>query len=539
MTSPLSLMKTSSRRRPLASALIVLAVTLGLVAGGVPPMAEAATKSLTLKANSSVWAKVGPKRLTSIAQVAVVAPTTAVEFGLQFRASAKSSGYRAKVKIAANGTVTGSFSRVKSYKQSAIGSARSLGLTAQPGDSIHLEATVVAKKTVRLYLRAWKEGTAKPSAWQMTTKDSSSKRIAKAGSTYLWARTPAGSPKVSLSYGVVSVRPFSAAKAAAIGVETSPPASPANTFSIAVIGDTQSETSSDTDSRFGDRTAWLAANKGALKLTYALHTGDVVNWGWLVPKQYTNARRAMAKLTEAKVPWSIAVGNHDTRVVGWNNIAGSTGYGGSAYAQNPECATRLSPAACKSSLLVRSTTEFNDSFPARNLLNLGGTFEAGKIDNAWTTFTVSDTKWLVLNLEFAPRRTAVEWARKVVAGHPKHNVIIDTHFYLNGKGSVSGSNAGYGETSGKYIYDQIVSKYSNVKIVVSGHTGSFASRTDTNKGNKTLSYLGNDLGESNNPVRILTINTLSGKVTNTVYSKVKPGSAKQFSTGSAKISVIR
>lgn len=539
MTSPLSLMKTSSRRRPLASALVVLAVTLGLVAGGVPPMAEAATKSLTLKANSSVWAKVGPKRLTSIAQVAVVAPTTAVEFGLQFRASAKSSGYRAKVKIAANGTVTGSFSRVKSYKQSAIGSSRSLGFTARPGDTIHLEATVVAKKTVRLYLRAWKKGATKPTMWQMTAKDSSKKRVAKTGPTYLWARTPSGSPTVKVPYTVVSVAPFSAVKAAAIGVATPLPDISASTFSIAVIGDTQNEVYPSSGPMFTNRTTWLAENKDALKLRYVLHTGDVVNWGWLEPNQYTRAKAAMAKLTGAGLPWSAAVGNHDTRAVGWNGVKNSTGYGGSAYADNPECVVRLSAKECNSGLLVRKTDEFNAAFPVGNLKGLGGTFERNKIDNAWTTFSTNDTKWLVLNLEFAPRRTAVDWARSVVASHPEHNVILLTHFYLSGKAQISTSNAGYGETSGKYIYDQIVSKYPNVKIVASGHTGAYASRSDTNKGNKTLSYLGNDLGDGNNPVRILSIDTANGKVTDTVYSKVTPTSAALHSTGSGTVTVIK
>ncbi|MFT3970678.1 MAG: metallophosphoesterase [Micropruina sp.] len=526
-------MLAARQHRPIGLVcLIVIAMTAATLGAAAP--AQAAT-ALTIKPGSSAWAKAGPSRLTSIAEVAIKVPAnTAGEMGLQFRATAKSSGYRTKIKVAANGVVTGSFSRVQSGKQTAIGTARLLGLHVRSGDTVHLQATVVAKTAVRLYLRAWKAGTARPSAWQMTASDSSSKKIVKAGPTYLWARTPAATPTVGLPYTVVSVAAFSAAKAAAIGVKTSP----AKVFSIAVIGDTQNETSSDTDPRFGNRTAWLASNRNSLKLSYVLHTGDVVNWGWLVPKQYVNARTAMAKLTTAGLPWSVAVGNHDTRAVGWNNIPGSTGYGGSAYAYNPDCPIRLSPAECNSSLLVRKTAEFNASFPVSQLANLGGAFEAEKIDNAWTTFTAYDTKWLVLNLEFAPRKSAVEWARQVVAAHPDHNVIIDTHFYLSSKGTISTSNAGYGDTSGKYIYDQIVSKYANVKIVVSGHTGSFASRSDTNKGNKTLSYLGNDLGDSNNPVRILTINTESGKVTNTVYSKVKPGSATSYSTGSNTISVI-
>ena len=523
------------RRRIGVVGLIAIAIATVLGIGTAGSTAEAAT-SLTLKANTSRWAKIGPSRLTSIAEIGVKVPSATVEFGVQFRAKAKSSGYRTKVTVAPNGTVTGSFSRVTSSKQTVVGTARSLGFSARPGDTIYLQATVTSKKTVRLYLRAWKAGSAKPTTWQATATDSSNKRIKKAGATYIWARTPAGSPKVALPYSVRSIAPYSNAKASAVG-KGSPGSD--NTFSIAVIGDTQTEVTSDSDSRFANRTAWLAANKSALDLRYVVHTGDVVNWGWLDAKQYTRARNAMAKLTAAKLPWSVAVGNHDTRAVGWNNVTGSTGYGGAAYANNPECRRRLSPAECDTKKLVRKTAEFNASFPAGKLAGLGGTFESGKIDNAWTTFTANGTKWLVLNIEFAPRKTAVEWARKVVASHPKHNVIIDTHYYLTGSGGISTSNAGYGETSGKYIYDKIVSKYRNVKIVLSGHTGAYTSRTDKNNGNTTVSYLGNDLGGANNPVRILTINASTGKITSTVYSKVRPGSATTNSTGSATISVIK
>ena len=164
-----------SQQRPTAlvvAFLLALATAIGL--GGAIPAQGAS--SLALEANSSALAKVGPSRLTSIAEVAVKVPATTLEAGLQFRANAKSSGYRANVTVAANGAITGSFSRVKSSKQTAIGSARPLGFTVHPGDSIRLEATVVAKKTVRLYLRAWKKGAAKPSAWQLTAKDTSSSR---------------------------------------------------------------------------------------------------------------------------------------------------------------------------------------------------------------------------------------------------------------------------------------------------------------------------------------------------------------------------
>ncbi|MFT3860696.1 metallophosphoesterase [Micropruina sp.] len=482
--------------------------------------------------------QVGPSRTTQIAEVVVVAPITPVEVGLQFRAQGTSSGYRAKLTIDADGNVSGAFSRVASRKQTSLKGGAELGFKVSPGDRIHLEATVAAKKTVRLYLRAWKEGATKPSAWQLVAKDSSSKRISQSGSVYLWGRTPAGSPTITLGYDVESVATFSATKAAKIGVVA--PLVSDTSFSIAVIGDTQEETDASTDSRFPDRTAWLAKNKTSLNLQYVLHTGDMVNWGWLVPSQYTVAKAAMRNLTTAGIPFSPAIGNHDTRAVGWNGIAGSTGYGGSTYASNPECVTKLGASACNTKLLVRKTDEFNSAFPVSGLTaQVGGAFESGKVDNIWTTFSANDTKWLVMSLEFAPRKTAVEWARKVVASHSDYNVIIATHYYLDEHGKISASNAGYGDTSGQYLYKQIVSKYSNVKIVTSGHVGSYTSRTDTNNGNRVVSYLGDKLGASDNPLRILTINTSTGVVANTVYRTIKGSTATSYSTGKNTITITR
>ncbi|MCB0913466.1 MAG: hypothetical protein KDB60_17815, partial [Propionibacteriaceae bacterium] len=212
---------------------------------------------------------------------------------------------------------------------------------------------------------------------------------------------------------------------------------------------------------------------------------------------------------------------------------GSTGYGGSAYASNPECLTKLSAAECKSPLLVRKTGVVNSYFSVASVKNLGGTYESGKDDNQWSTFQVGSTKWMVLTLELWPRSGVVDWAKSVVANHPDYNVIIQTHHYLDGGGTISTSNGGYGATSPKYLYDQVVSKYSNVKMVFSGHVGSFTSRTDTNNGNTVVSYLGNEISGAGT-LRVLTINPSTGVVKSTVYN----GSLAVAGTTSNTIKVI-
>ncbi|MEA4944766.1 MAG: DUF4082 domain-containing protein [Propionicimonas sp.] len=313
---------------------------------------------------------------------------------------------------------------------------------------------------------------------------------------------------------------------------------PGASFSIAIIPDTQDEVYSASDPLYAERTQWLVANRTKLNLAYVLHTGDNVSFGWLAPSQYAVATKAIGKLRDAGIPYSLSIGNHDTRVVGWDDKPGSTGYGGSAYAQNPECPQRLGAAACDSSYLVRQTAEFNDAFPLSTWRNVGGVYEAGKVDNTWSTFTAAGTDWLVLNLELWPRRGVVDWAKKVVAAHPSYNVIIQTHHYLDGNGSISNSSGGYGETSPKYLYDQVVSQYSNVKFVFSGHTGAFTKRTDTINGNTVVSYLGNQVSGRADPVRVLTIDTSTGEVTGAVQNPIASTTIAAYNTRD-KISVIK
>lgn len=268
-------------------------------------------------------------------------------------------------------------------------------------------------------------------------------------------------------------------------------------FSIAVIPDTQQETWSDSDSRFKNRSQWLVDNAEKENLKFVTHAGDVVDWGNAVPEQYTRAKAGLAPL-DKKIPYSLTVGNHDTAAVC---------RGGSA------CPGR------DTSVDVRDTAVFNAAFGSARFTSMKGQFEAGKVDNSFSTFEGGGEKWMVLNLELWPRKSAVAWGQSVVASHPDHNVIVATHSYLNADGSISTSNGGYGATSPMYLFDSLIKVYPNIKIVVSGHTGESASRVDTgNSGNKILSLLQCFHSRTTNPVRLIEINASSGTVTHRVYA---------------------
>lgn len=118
---------------------------------------------------------------------------------------------------------------------------------------------------------------------------------------------------------------------------------------------------------------------------------------------------------------------------------------------------------------------------------------------------------MILNLELWPRTTAVAWAKNVVAAHPSHNVIVLTHSYLNGGGAIETSNGGYGANSPKYVFDNLIKVYPNIKMVFSGHVETSAVRADTgNAGNKIISMLTCFHSGTTNQVRFLEIDAKNG-----------------------------
>ncbi len=210
-----------------------------------------------------------------------------------------------------------------------------------------------------------------------------------------------------------------------------------------------------------------------------------------------SSARDSSPLEDAKLPYSLTIGNHDSN---------ATGPGGGA---RPVLNIHDEQ---------RRTTTFNQYFPAQRFGAVRGAYEAGKVDNVWSSFVAGGQKWMVLNIELWPRKGAVDWAKSVVASRPDHNVIISTNSYLNSDGSISTSNGGYGDTSPKYLYDELVSQYPNVRVVLSGHVGSTRTRIDTGvKGNRIVTYLTAIHSRSTNPIRFIEMDTAANTARTWVY----------------------
>ena len=283
--------------------------------------------------------------------------------------------------------------------------------------------------------------------------------------------------------------------AAPAAVSPPPPVDPK--FSFAVMPDTQQEVLSTGDSRFIGRSKWLVANKTALDVRWVASSGDVVNWDTPDHAQYKIAAAAMVPLEQAKIPYTLTIGNHDTQA--------TDAPGG---ARDPS----------RTRILQRDTRTFNAYFKASRYTSVGGAYEANKVDNIYTSYTAGGRQWMVIALELWPRKGVVDWAKQVVASHPHHNVIITTHNYISGSG-VIGTSAGYGDTSPKYLYDNLVKQYTNIKFVACGHTGQAAVRVDTGvHGNKIVSFNQTYHSNTTNPVRVIEVNTSTGTVTSKVHA---------------------
>jgi 3',5'-cyclic AMP phosphodiesterase CpdA len=262
-----------------------------------------------------------------------------------------------------------------------------------------------------------------------------------------------------------------------------------DTFTLAVVPDTQQEVLDAKDTRLKDRFQWLVDNRARLNLKMMLQSGDFVNWDTPDHFQYERASDALTVLDKAKLPYSLAVGNHDTA---------ATKVGGSAAPGNVN--TNL-----------RNTSTFNIYFGVGRHKGLEGTHPPGKVDNAFQRFTAGGLNWLVINLELWARTPAVEWAKKVVETHPDDNVIIVTHSHLTSGSTIEQRNGGYGDNSPQYVFDNLIKPYPNVRLVFSGHVGTHGYRTAKGaKGNTIYQFLGTYHSNVDNPVRLVEIDTQKG-----------------------------
>jgi len=285
----------------------------------------------------------------------------------------------------------------------------------------------------------------------------------------------------------------------------------AQKFVIPILPDTQVEVNAAPE-MFMSQMHWIADKKDSLNFPFVLHVGDLVDFN--NPDHYKRASEGFSILDKAKIPYAITLGNHDTEAVGENSGSAAPGN----VNQN-----------------LRKTVKFNTYFPVKRFRDQKGRFEKNKSDNAYYTFKAGGLKWLVVTLEFCSRQEPLSWAGRVIAKYPDYNVIILTHYFLDANGMIGQDNAGYGDLSPQKIYDQVIKQYPNVRLVISGHTGSTAHHDDTGvKGNHIYELLQDYQGENKGGgfIRLLEIDPDKGTMSAKMYSpytKITKTDASAFS----------
>lgn len=275
-------------------------------------------------------------------------------------------------------------------------------------------------------------------------------------------------------------------------------------FSIVLLPDTQNY-SDYAPQVYTCQTQWIADHKDTLKLAIVLHEGDFTNHN--EPREWENVDAAMAILDAAGVPYAVVPGNHDT------GDGGKTG--------------------------TRETENFNCVFPANRFSSLQGVYEAGHAENSYHYFTAGGIDWLVVALEFSPRKAVLDWANEVVAAHPNRRVIVLTHAYMYADETRIGPEDQWNPNvypvcktavgdqvchDGEQMWTTFVKRHKNISFVFSGHilkdgVGTLVS--DGDHGNLVYQMLANYQFEENGGngwLRIVTFLPNENKVTVKTYS---------------------
>lgn len=220
---------------------------------------------------------------------------------------------------------------------------------------------------------------------------------------------------------------------------------PASGWALAILPDTQ-RYASEYPEVFMRQVEWIAANREAQNIRFTVHLGDITENN--APAEWQLARRAMDALKAGRVPYLLALGNHDLTN------------------------------GCRETLL-------NDYFTPADYGEVAGFFKPGRLENSWREFSSMTGDFLVLALEFAPRDEVLEWANEVVASRPDRQVIVLAHAYLYWDGTrfdweKYGATQEYSPVTyigpehgasndGETIWRKFVSRHPNIAFVLSGH----------------------------------------------------------------------
>lgn len=181
-----------------------------------------------------------------------------------------------------------------------------------------------------------------------------------------------------------------------------PPTVEPGSWTLAILPDTQYYTAYR-NGVFEVQTRFLADNQTALNLKYVLHEGDLTQSNkaaqWLI------VSNALRNLETARIPYTLAVGNHDLD--------------GNVLTRNSLFSTYF------------PTSRLDDQPTFAGVFHGGAHGDESSVtSNNYSLFSAGGVDWLVISMEYGPRDEVLDWADGLMKRHPNRKVMIVTHAYL-------------------------------------------------------------------------------------------------------------
>ncbi len=208
-------------------------------------------------------------------------------------------------------------------------------------------------------------------------------------------------------------------------------------FTYIVLPDTQIY-SANYPEIFRSQLQWIEQNKETLNIQFVSHVGDIVEHNADQPNEWKVASDSM-HLIEGVVPYGIIPGNHDIDK-----------YKGEEITFN----------------------QYNSIFPVERFSHYewyGGHYLENQ--NNYQLISVFSEDFIIINLQIDPTRDVIEWADKILKQHSNRVAVVTTHAYLYDDIPYRSDRSyfGNGGYSGEEIWQNLIKKNCNVRLVFSGH----------------------------------------------------------------------
>lgn len=251
-----------------------------------------------------------------------------------------------------------------------------------------------------------------------------------------------------------------------------------DSFTILWISDTQDISYHGYGKAFDRMGKWILEQKDAMNIRYIVQTGDAVDNG--ASLQQWKRFDVMYDQFRGKIPYISAAGNHEVKKNG-----------------------------------------YFDYWMRRDIRAIprGNTFMRGEA--SYSTFDYEGNPFILVSIGYGVGQDAVKWTNDILKTHKDHTAILLVHDYLQTDGRFG--------VNGKALFDQIVQKSPNVRVVLCGHVLGVSSRIDAlddnhdGKPDRTVAQLMYDyqhFAEDCGQLRTLTFQIKDRSIHVTTYSPV-------------------